>query len=315
MIRLALEPRRRPLREVAFGYTDPPTFVAGAVLPAATLNTNLRDNLRSLVDAGGDLVAANSIAITHGFHKVTGNTGVAEITRVSGPKEVWLWFTGTPTITHTAGGGAANSLVLLGGANYAVTANEILVFRYDGSQWREVVRKAAAQVFALVANSTLGAPAANFDVQNIAATYAALKLVAAGRGDAAGTFQQFVVRFNNDATAIYDHGKVLFAGAAAAGVATAADTGMNLGEWPDSSATAAKQGQADVTIMHYAGTVFHKVATATWNDIYNETVGNFRGGAAAGTWRNTAAINRITTLLSSGNMITGSRQTLYGLGV
>lgn len=136
-------------------YTDPATHVAGDTFPSSDWNTYVRDNFRFLHDQGGDLVAAATITPTTQFHKVTGNTGIGAVTALAAGARLWLWFTGTPILTHTASGGATGTLVLQGGANYQVVAQDVLEFVSDGTQWRQVGAKLTSGLSYL--SATLGA--------------------------------------------------------------------------------------------------------------------------------------------------------------
>lgn len=98
-----------------------------------------------LVVAGGDLASAATLAITNEFHKVTGNVTIDNISdalTASAGQQVRLWFTGTPTI-RSNGGGTGN--IRTGGGDRAVVANEILLFQFDGTNWR-LMADAAAQI-------------------------------------------------------------------------------------------------------------------------------------------------------------------------
>jgi len=82
-----------------------------------------------------------------------------------------------------------------------------------------------------------------------------------------------------------------------------------------STGTASHTGSADMLFIDYANTTFKKnmichgfvkYAQATANtDMMFKTTG--------GTWRSTAAINQITLTLRAGNIIAGSKASLYGI--
>lgn len=88
------------------------------------------DALAALWEQGSNITAAGTISIGEGgYFTVTGNTGITDIdfaTDKAGRIAV-LYFTGTPSITHSA------TLVLPGAANHQVVAGDVLTFVSEGS--------------------------------------------------------------------------------------------------------------------------------------------------------------------------------------
>jgi hypothetical protein len=167
-----------------------------------------------------------------------------------------------------------------------------------------------------LADSKLGAPAANFDLTSIDQNFGALLLVSYVRGDAVAGTIAVQVRFNNDSGANYDAQSIHNSAAttAAAGENLAATSGMiDRGVSPGGSAAASEFGVVVTLIPAYTDTVGQKGAISIIAGRSGTASGNLSAMLCATFWRSTAAVNRITILPSSGNFVTGSRVTLYGL--
>lgn len=163
-------------------------------------------------------------------------------------------------------------------------------------------------------DSTLGAPAATIDLSGIVATYAHLLIIAQLRCDHATVNAAAGIRFNNDATAIYDWERVYGVAATPTSAETFADTSGQLGNIPGSSVAAGIAATMSIFIPNYAGTTFNKSYTSTINHKGGVTSGTVLAGTWGGQWRNTAAINRITLVQTGSNFIAGSRVTVYAMG-
>ena len=71
-------------------------------------------------------------------------------------------------------------------------------------------------------------------------------------------------------------------------------------------------GQAEATLVNYAGTTFHKTVV-TMSGQTNGSVEEVR--ATYGRWANTAAVTRLTLVSANGaNFVAGSFAALYGVG-
>jgi hypothetical protein len=124
------------------------------------------------------------------------------------------------------------------------------------------------------------------------------------------------VRFNGDTGANYDAQSIHNSAAttAAAGENLAATSGMiDRGVSPGGSAAASEFGVVVTLIPAYTDTVGQKGAISIIAGRSGTASGNLSAMLCATFWRSTAAVNRITILPSSGNFVTGSRVTLYGL--
>ncbi len=98
-----------------------------------------------LAGVGTATAAANDLTLPKNgnvFH-ITGTTQINAITTSGWPAgiEITLIFDSTPTVkNNTAGGGGTATFLLLGGADFAATANDVLKVVYDGTNFIEVSR-------------------------------------------------------------------------------------------------------------------------------------------------------------------------------
>lgn len=166
----------------------------------------------------------------------------------------------------------------------------------------------------MLADSVLDSPAATFDLTSIPAHWSHLKLVAYLRGDSASVAVPVYVRFNNDASAIYDRQALVANAATVTGSESISNTSAQIGNMPDSSGLADSFGVLELTIPYYAGTTDLKSASSIGGHKRDNSTGNVYVEQYSVHWRSAAAINRITLLPSSGNFDTGSRVSLYGTG-
>lgn len=190
-------------------------------------------------------------------------------------------------------------------------------YRDDGAAWIQVGAAVTGGGLSAIADALLAAPAASFDIQNIPATYRHLLVAVFGAfsDGGASTSQAILCRFNNDAAANYDS---LLTRMREADILvtdeTLAGTSMQLGFLRSASGVAGSGDGALIFIPNYAQATLQKVAHALGGRKDALVTGNLTSITAAGWWRSTAAIDRITLLDGGGgNFITGSRATVYGL--
>jgi hypothetical protein len=166
-----------------------------------------------------------------------------------------------------------------------------------------------------LADTTLGGAAANIDLTSISGSYAHLLIVAYLRTDLAGLTGSLGLQFNGDTTASYDYQQLLGSGSGATSFEQFAQTSARAGSMPAASAIANSFGVSMVFIPHYAGSANNKVALSLGASKVGVTTGSMFVGGWGGFWRSSAAISRITLLSQAGgNLVAGSRVTLYGLG-
>jgi hypothetical protein len=157
----------------------------------------------------------------------------------------------------------------------------------------------------LIQEIELGADAASIDFQNILQTYRHLLLVGIVKG-AAGSGTQLGLRMNNVSTGSYRWGSVYMTGSVVPGAS---------GQGTHTQIIISPVGQAaglhliDCSIPNYRETILAK--KFAHNRFWNE---GMYGGASQGEWSSSAAINRLTLQLDSGNLAIGSRVALYGIG-
>jgi hypothetical protein len=161
-------------------------------------------------------------------------------------------------------------------------------------------------------NDVLLAADGTFDISGIAATYNDLLLVLEGRGTRAGAPNEDVVlRFNNDSGANYDSEVAYGSAATLAAFGAAAGTFGELGIVPGATGTAGRFGVLTATIYGYAGTTRQKSYTSDWHSDHDSTTR--QTGVAGGTWRSTAAVNRVQVFGEvTAALLAGSRLRLYG---
>lgn len=157
-----------------------------------------------------------------------------------------------------------------------------------------------------IADTVLGSDAASITFASIPGTYRGLILEVVGRSSSAGAKALFV-QFNGDTAGNYDW---YFDGS---GTSFAqGQTEARIGSISASDVEAGNAGSTRVFLPDYRGTTFRKNGTST----------GMRADADAGTitaewnafkWRSTTAITSIVLFPGSGNLVAGSRATLWGV--
>jgi len=157
----------------------------------------------------------------------------------------------------------------------------------------------------------LGANAATISFSSIPGTYQTLQIVIQGRLTASVADDYFYIQFNGDTGANYDN-QQLFAdqGTASAAVQTG-QTKARCGTMTGATGPTNGAGVNIMTIPFYANTTFTKTLRSSGAEKYSSV--NFPLNEFAVRWNSTSAITSITFLLSSGNFLSGSRATLYGM--
>lgn len=163
-------------------------------------------------------------------------------------------------------------------------------------------------------DTTLGGSAANVDITSITGLYAHLLLVVYARGDNASASIGFNMRFNNDATANYDAQGIVGSAAAIVSSELFAQNQISHGQIPANTAGANLFNASVMFVPHYAGSANNKTVLSVTSLKTGTSSGSLLNYFQGGFWRSNAAINRITLLPVSGNFVTGTRVTLYGMG-
>ncbi len=144
-------------------------------------------------------------------------------------------------------------------------------------------------------------------------SYTHLRIVYSMRADDAVTGENLVMTFNADTGANYDRQSFVANNATLSGSGVAAGTSMFITQVSGASAPANVPSCGEINIFDYRGTTFYKVATCAQ---YHQTAATAAGQqyrTQSGLWRSTVAITSITLTLASGNYVSGSKLTLYGL--
>lgn len=178
--------------------------------------------------------------------------------------------------------------------------------------------KLAAGIKALevLFDSTLGADAANIDTgaNGIAQTSDHLIIVTLLRStEAASGWTNEQIRFNNDSGANYDMQNMQAQSTGlSAGISNAVTAITLVGT--GSTATANYFGAGMIFVPSYRQTTAFKEAVLLGGQA-EQVSGNTFIQAKVGTWRSTSAITRLSVTPAGGNLLAGSRLTIYGLGV
>jgi len=152
----------------------------------------------------------------------------------------------------------------------------------------------------------LGAPAATFDFTGIAATFNHIQIIAILRDSVPGG--SALVTFNGDNGTNYDFNKLSSTGATATSANSTSDTRVT-GSAEGSTDGANVASMLEIYVPFYSLTTFFKTG-------YVRTYRDLSGVPAfetfAFTWKNTAAINRVTFAATS-TYIAGCAACLYGI--
>jgi hypothetical protein len=163
-------------------------------------------------------------------------------------------------------------------------------------------------------DSTLGANAASIDTgaNGIAQTTSHLIILYTARTTEAVVVSTANMTINGDTAANYDRQTLRARSNVSSSGAVAAATSISLNV-PGSSVAAGHFAGAFMFIPAYRQTVTDKmiVEAGGWADT---NIANGEAHINTGIWRNTVAVNQLTLTAGSGNLVTGSRLTIYGSG-
>lgn len=160
----------------------------------------------------------------------------------------------------------------------------------------------SAATYVPISTQTLGSATASVTFSSIPSTYMDLVLVING-GTATAT-QDMYVRFNSDAGANYSQTLLRGNGtAASSSTFTAQSNG-----WLDFTGANNDLNQMwTAQIMNYSNATTYKTYLSRFSRASTATE------AIVGLWKNTAAISTILVGTSSGNILSGTSLTLYGI--
>lgn len=164
-------------------------------------------------------------------------------------------------------------------------------------------------------NSTLGADAASIDTgaNGIAQTASHLLIYFTGRTTQAVTLSATNMTLNGDSTAVYDRYSFTVTGTAGAQGSAYATNSWGWAQTPGSSADANVQAVAVLFIPDYTSSKVHN-SFGFSGHIATAATGNSVAAFSTLRYRTAAAITQLTATANSGNLVAGSRLTIYGLG-
>ena len=202
------------------------------------------------------------------------------------------------------------------GRLYIETDLLLRTWRDNGAGWDLAITPGGGGgVWVFIAETILGAPAASITFAAIPATYRHLFWMCELRTDRVAEWDYFLMRFNADAGNNYDGRWTQFVNATTYGGGVAQTSIAAYVSTEAANSRASCYGMATVWMAGYASAVREKFAMiraivagnrGAWTD--------FQDTLSAGTWRNTAAINRVDFLPFTGpNFVAGSTIALYGI--
>lgn len=166
-----------------------------------------------------------------------------------------------------------------------------------------------------IAQATLAADAASIDFASIAADWEHLLLVVYARSAIAATGDDLLVRFNGDTGTNYNLQVLDASGTTVTATETiGTGSGLLIGRCPGANAPTLAFGHAEARIPHYAGATNHKALSAYSSRRTADASGGQSVHLSGGQWKSAAAITQVTLRANGGNLVAGTRATLYGMG-
>jgi hypothetical protein len=156
-----------------------------------------------------------------------------------------------------------------------------------------------------IATTTLGSNASSTTFSSISGSYTDLVIVSIPAQDVAAN-GDLCYRFNSDTGNNYSWTYLTGDGSAAASSRASNQNLLRLEYYAYPDTTVGKTVQI-AHIMNYSNTTTYKTAITRSNSAPTGV------DAAVGLWRSTSAITSVTVLMNTGNFITGSTFTLYGI--
>ena len=164
----------------------------------------------------------------------------------------------------------------------------------------------------MIANTTLSDLAASISFSSIPSHYAHLRVVAYLRSNTVATSTSTLLRFNADSGANYDVQYLQGLGAATAAAEGFAATSASVGPIPANTAGANLFGVHSMVIPHYANAINNKALVNSTGYKFGTAASNMSASIFAAFWRSNAAITQVTITPGAGNLVSGSRATLWG---
>lgn len=164
-----------------------------------------------------------------------------------------------------------------------------------------------------IADSLLTGDAATVIFSSIPADFAHLLLVTQARGTNASLNVSGRLRLNGDTGNNYDSSNVAGTGTSVAAGEGFGVSSLDVGEAPGGTATGSIFGASLTLIPDYVNATRNKTALTLVTRKAAPNTTAFRIEIVGAAWRNNSAIVSVTFFFSSGNIVTGSRFTLYGM--
>jgi len=150
-----------------------------------------------------------------------------------------------------------------------------------------------------IATTTLSSAQSSVTFSSISGSFTDLVLIVNGANSSA--FETVELRFNGDTGSNYSRTVLSGNGSAASSFNSANATATALGILGTENSTVI------FSLMNYSNSTTYKTILARANSASNAV------RASVGLWRNTSAITSVAVIASSGNFISGSTFSLYGI--
>jgi hypothetical protein len=165
----------------------------------------------------------------------------------------------------------------------------------------------------LIEDHLVSSPTASIGI-SVPTGFKHLLLVATGRSDQ-GSAIPAKLQLNGDTGANYDRGVLLYDGSGGVvGAGTIGDTGITVLDMPPSTAPAGVFGGSFTILPDCSDASAQQMAlTLVGRKDAQSAATDLHIGIRAGWWRTTAAVTSVHMVAAAGNIVAGSRFTLYGL--
>lgn len=215
-------------------------------------------------------------------------------------------FSDTGSACGSGGGGGVSSVALTMPSGFSVSGSPVTssgTFAVSGGPFVQLGQVVAS-----------GSPA-TLTVSGIPGTYTNLEIVITGRCDAAAQTESIITQFNGDTGTNYDSVGNSTTGTSNNVFQSIGTASPDAGFLPCASATANRSSVTRLIVGDYASTVFDKLVAGQTATTQASSGGNVFTQISTVVWRPStpAAITSVTVSLASGNFVTGSKLTVYGL--